>query len=251
MSLSILDGRRNFWQWDSGQRLLVGDTTCGEVHYCNGTGDCALVAKIETLEGGLRVAAVPNILLQSADTIIAYLYQVDEHGASTRQDYRFRVLPRNRPDDYVYTESEVFNYTYIDQRMTELEGKEIVQAPRAPRVLRAKPAPQVLRASRAKPAPPALRVLRAKLGRQVPRVKPAPRASRERREKPAPQVPRVKKAKPDPRAPRALRAKPAPQAPRASRAKPAPPAPRVLRAKPARQVPRVTPARMAAHPKKA
>ena len=43
MSLSILDGRRNFWQWDTGQRLLVGDTTCGEVHYCNGTDDCARV----------------------------------------------------------------------------------------------------------------------------------------------------------------------------------------------------------------
>lgn len=123
MSLSILDGRRNFWQWDSNQRLLVGDTACGEVHYCNGTGDCALVTKIETLEGGLRVAAVPNILLQSSDTIIAYLYQVDEHGARTRQDYRFRVLPRNRPYDYVYTETEVFNYAYIDQRMTVLEQK--------------------------------------------------------------------------------------------------------------------------------
>lgn len=121
MSLSILDGRRNFWQWDSGQRLLVGDTACGEVHYCNGTGDCALVTKIETLESGLRVAAVPNILLQSSDTIVAYLYQVDEHGARTRQDYRFRVLPRNRPDNYVYTEDEVLRWERLEKRIDEIE----------------------------------------------------------------------------------------------------------------------------------
>lgn len=121
MSLSILDGRSNFWQWDTNQQLLVEDTACGQVHYCNGTSDCALVAKIETLEDGRRVAAVPNILLQSSDMIMAYLYQVDEYGARTRKDYRFRVLPRNRPADYVYTEDDVFSYADLEDRVTDLE----------------------------------------------------------------------------------------------------------------------------------
>lgn len=121
MSLTILDGRSNFWQWDLNQQLLVEDTACGQVHYCNGTSDCALVAKIETLEDGRRVAAVPNILLQSSDAIMAYLYQVDEYGARTRKDYRFRVLPRNRPADYVYTEDDVFSYADLEDRVSDLE----------------------------------------------------------------------------------------------------------------------------------
>ncbi len=121
MSLSILDGRRNFWQWDTGQQLLVSDATCGEVHYYNGTDDCALVTKIETLEDGRRAADVPNILLQTSGILDAYLYQVDEQGMSTRRDYHFRVLPRPKPEDYVYTETEVLNYSNLVERIDQIE----------------------------------------------------------------------------------------------------------------------------------
>jgi hypothetical protein len=121
MSLSILDGRRDFWQWDTGQLLLVNDPACGEVHYCDGTEERALVAKIKTLEDGRRAADVPNILLQTYGILVAYLYQEDEHGASTRKDYQFRVLPRAKPEDYVYTETEVLNYQTLAKRMDEWE----------------------------------------------------------------------------------------------------------------------------------
>lgn len=121
MSLSILDGRRNFWQWDTDQQLLVEDTACGMVHYCDGTEERALVAKIKTLEDGRRAADVPNILLQTYGILVAYLYQEDEHGASTRKDYQFRVLPRPKPEDYVYTETEVLNYQTLAKRMDEWE----------------------------------------------------------------------------------------------------------------------------------
>lgn len=128
MSLSILDGRRDFWQWDTGQLLLVNDPACGEVHYCDGTEERALVAKIKTLEDGRRAADVPNILLQTYGILVAYLYQEDEHGASTRKDYQFRVLPRPKPEGYVYTETEVLNYSYLDKRLNKLEGEGLANA---------------------------------------------------------------------------------------------------------------------------
>lgn len=121
MSLSILGGRGYFWQWDTGQQLLVQDTTCGEVHFCNGTDDCALVVPIKTTGDGARVADVPNILLQTAKPVSAYLYHRQDNGAETRTLYRFQVLARSKPEDYVYTETEVLTYHALEQRVSDLE----------------------------------------------------------------------------------------------------------------------------------
>lgn len=121
MSLQVLGPRAYFWQWDSGQRLLVTDTDCGEVHFCNGTGDCALVVSIQRAEDGSRFVNVPNILLQTAKPIQAYLFQRHADGAETRTKYSFQVLARSKPDDYVYDETEVWNYKALEARMQAME----------------------------------------------------------------------------------------------------------------------------------
>ena len=114
MSLQVLGPRPYFWQWDSGQKLEVTNTNCGEVHFCNGTGDCALVVKIKTEADGTRTVDVPNILLQTANPIRAYLFQRQaETEAQTVTQYNIQVLERPRPDDYVYTETEVLNYATL------------------------------------------------------------------------------------------------------------------------------------------
>jgi hypothetical protein len=121
MSLQILGPKPYFWQWDSGQKLLVRDVECEEVHFCNGTGDCALVVPITKQENGDRVAEVPNILLQSAKPIRAHLYHRHDDGAETRTVYSFQVLPRTKPDGYVYTDTEVLTWESLDKRVKALE----------------------------------------------------------------------------------------------------------------------------------
>jgi uncharacterized membrane-anchored protein YjiN (DUF445 family) len=121
MNLVIMYGRTRFWQWDAGQKLVIDDDTCGQVHFCNGTTEKALITKIYSLEDGTRVADVPNILLQVAKPITAYLYRVGEDSQETRVAYRFDVTPRTKPDDYVYTETELLGYTYLDGKITDLE----------------------------------------------------------------------------------------------------------------------------------
>ena len=128
MSLKILGPRPYFWQWDSGQKLVVGNDECGEVHFCNGTDDCALVVAIKTEKDGSRTADVPNILLQIAKPIRAYLFQRHESGAETRTQYVFQVMPRKRPADYVYTETEVLSYSYLNKRLEYLEGEGLAEA---------------------------------------------------------------------------------------------------------------------------
>ncbi len=121
MSLKVLGPKPYFWQWDSGQKLVVDNKECGEVHFDNGTTELAPVVQIKTDPDGNRVAEVPNILLQTAKPLKCYLFQETESGAMTSTLYTFQVLPRPKPEDYVYTETEVLSYSSLDKRMRALE----------------------------------------------------------------------------------------------------------------------------------
>ena len=128
MSLKSLGLKPYFWQWDSGQKLVVDNRDCGEVHFDNGTTDLALVVQIKTDQDDNRVVDVPNILLQTAKPLKCYLFQETESGAKTSTLYAFQVLPRPKPEDYVYTETEVLSYSYLDQRLKHLEGEGLADA---------------------------------------------------------------------------------------------------------------------------
>lgn len=121
MSLQVLGQKPYFWQWDTGQKLVVDNRDCGEVHFDNGTTDKALVVQIKSDKDGNRVAEVPNILLQMAKPLKAYLFQETENGAMTSTLYPFQVLARAKPEDYVYTETEILSYSNLARRINELE----------------------------------------------------------------------------------------------------------------------------------
>lgn len=127
MKLKILGDLSYFWQWDANRKLIVEDGgVCSQVHYCNGSGE-SLVCVVRT-EGDQRVADVPNILLQQAKPIKAYLYTEAEDGTRTRSSHRFTVLARSKPEGYVYTETEALNYVYLDNRLKDLEGEGLAKA---------------------------------------------------------------------------------------------------------------------------
>lgn len=102
----ILNKRNHFWQWDIGQKIIVDSDVCSEVHFCNGTSDCSLVCEVYE-ENGVRLANVPNILLQDTKTIKVYAYICDGDDSHTRVQETFPVFPRSKPDSYVYTETEI------------------------------------------------------------------------------------------------------------------------------------------------
>ena len=116
MLLKINGPKSVLWQWDLNQQLVVDDTVCGEVHFCNGTTDCALVCEVYERDG-LRLVDVPNILLQSANRLTAYLCIGDRQ---TLHQQTFPVVARNKPDDYVYTETEVKRWEALERRVLDL-----------------------------------------------------------------------------------------------------------------------------------
>ena len=119
--MKLLDGRDSFSQWDlnvkvTSNKFKVGD----EIHFYNIRQPNALPVKAYLLDGKV-VAEVPNILLQSAYPIFAYC-MVDDAGATyTIKKYEFKVKQRPKPDDYVYTQTEVKTYDALVERMDEIE----------------------------------------------------------------------------------------------------------------------------------
>ena len=114
------NGRKHFYQWDTGQRLIIDDATVVEAHFCNRTDDCSLTCEVYT-DGGKRVVDVPNILLQDNWDIRVYAYC----GNYTKVEERYEVVRRSKPADYVYTETETKTYNTLENRIEALEEQRI------------------------------------------------------------------------------------------------------------------------------
>lgn len=117
----IEDGRDSFYQWDTNRKIIVGDSTIQELHFCNKTEECSLV--VEVKDG---VANVPNILLQTDWDIRVYGFTVDY----TKVEKRFKVVARTKPSDYIYTETELKNYDALSE-VVEAQGERITEVEEA------------------------------------------------------------------------------------------------------------------------
>ena len=117
----IYKGGEYFFQWDLGQRLeMTEDFT--SVHFCNQTEGCALVCDTY-IEDGIRLVNVPNVLLQNTNNIRVYGCYAEGDNVCFAKDYQiFRVIKRGKPEEYVYTEEDVFTYEALEARVEALEN---------------------------------------------------------------------------------------------------------------------------------
>lgn len=114
----ILDGRDELFQWDINRQIIVSDASIDAVHFSNRTDNFSLVVEVKE-ENGLRVADIPNILLQESWDINVYGYC---NGYYTKQAARIKVNPRTKPESYVYTETEVLNYNTVMEKIDRVEN---------------------------------------------------------------------------------------------------------------------------------
>lgn len=111
------------YQWEKGRKVLVTpapNTKVTSVQFAH-HGDKEALAVAPRDEDGITVADIPNILLQSGQDIIAYVVDAGEGSVETTGHSIFRVVPRPKPGDYIYTETEVLNWESLDKRVTALE----------------------------------------------------------------------------------------------------------------------------------
>ena len=101
----IYDGRTNFWQWDTGQKLIVLDDTVTEVHFSNRDMNHSIQRGVYELDGQ-RVCNVPDIILQLPRNLVAYAYTKDGNASHTVKSVKFAVVKRPIPDGYVADQGE-------------------------------------------------------------------------------------------------------------------------------------------------
>lgn len=108
----------NLYQWDLNRQvniMLPEGVQANEVHFAHSEDKKALVVRIKEIDG-IYVADIPNILLQSEKRILVWIVN-DNQTLYTKS---LAVLPRIKPDDYVYTETEILRIADIEKRIAEL-----------------------------------------------------------------------------------------------------------------------------------
>ena len=107
------------YQWDINRQLLIDSADLGSdfvIHCCYTEDSNALVVEPKTV-GDKVLINIPNILLQRFGSLRVYVVTEGD----TVYDATFYVMARPKPDDYVYTETEVLSYVTLSKRMDELE----------------------------------------------------------------------------------------------------------------------------------
>lgn len=115
----IYDGRTSFWQWDTGQKLIVLDESVNQVHFSNKNMTHSIVKKVYEKDG-MRLCNVPDLILQMPKNLIAYAYSVEGNINKTVKSVKFAVIQRPIPDDYVCNQEEQFDD--INRRLELLEA---------------------------------------------------------------------------------------------------------------------------------
>ena len=111
---------RNFFQWDANQRMIIEGLCITDnltVHFSNKMSYESLVVNTTVDERGV-IVDIPNILLQHAEQITAYICtQSEEHGFQTMHAISIPVIARPKPADYIFEE----NIEYITLSSLEAE----------------------------------------------------------------------------------------------------------------------------------
>lgn len=104
----IYDGRTNFWQWDTKQKLIVLDDRVTEVRFSNRDMEHSKRRPVYTDKDGVRICNVPDILLQLPKNLIAYACVKSEDGScSTLKAVKFAVNRQPIPTDYICEQDAV------------------------------------------------------------------------------------------------------------------------------------------------
>ena len=113
----IYDGRTNFWQWDTKQKLIVLDERINEVRFSNRDMEHSKRRPVYTDKNGVRVCNVPDLLLQLPKNLIAYACIKNDDGTcSTVKAVKFAVNRQPIPTDYVCEQDVV-----VENILTRLE----------------------------------------------------------------------------------------------------------------------------------
>lgn len=122
----IYDGRTNFWQWDTKQKLIVLDERITEVRFSNRNMEHSKRRPVYTDNDGVRICNVPDLLLQLPKNLIAYAcIKNDDGSCSTVKAVKFAVCRQPIPTDYVCEQDAVIEDILLRLELLENLMKDV------------------------------------------------------------------------------------------------------------------------------
>ena len=118
--ITLNDGRKVLYQWDTGRRATV-DVECDKVHFSNTTFGKAI--NVDVVDGQV---AIPDELLTSGSPLLAWAFVGDAEQGFTKKEQKFDVIKRAKPSDYVFTPAEQITLDKILQKMGNLDNLHTV-----------------------------------------------------------------------------------------------------------------------------
>lgn len=120
--MKLENDRQHFWQWDVGCTLLL-EEPADRVDFCVSGSD-----EIYSVLPESGHVMVPDICLRKDGMLEVYTVRLFSDGQETACRHSFRIIPRGKPSDYVYTPEEFLSYSGLSSRMdgmlTAPEGGE-------------------------------------------------------------------------------------------------------------------------------
>lgn len=119
MTLELVDGRGELFQWDTGRIVEFGEDAVSQAHFTNTE---KVIDIPYTVEVKNRKAAIPDELLQVPGTLIVYAWVTDTNGSYTKVQVNFPVFARPKPSDYVYTPTEHAGFDRLRAEIGDLSA---------------------------------------------------------------------------------------------------------------------------------
>ncbi len=105
-------------QWDINRAVEIYDPDNSVIEIeCSKDNDEEPVMLSFTREGSIIEAFIPNIFLQTAKYITVFAMSRDESEMRIEDCMAFRVVERTKPLDYIYEETEIFNYRVMEDEL--------------------------------------------------------------------------------------------------------------------------------------
>lgn len=133
---TIIKSNRHVYQWDTGQKIMVGgvsDLSITDIHFTFKGLKTAYVVKVTTGTNTIT-ADVPNKVLTYGKDIYAYLCVKNSNGnVVTVKTVIIPVIKRNMPENYMYDDDETV-YSVIDELQAEIQRSSAVDTEHEDRI---------------------------------------------------------------------------------------------------------------------
>ncbi|MBE6774515.1 MAG: hypothetical protein E7544_09935 [Ruminococcaceae bacterium] len=110
------------FQWDINRQLEIDDEDrkITHIHFAHESDTEAMVVPFTRLSDKLLVT-IPNILLQTNEPVMVFAVSDKNGEVKTLEQKVLTVLERQKPSDYIYTETEIITYRQLEERIDILE----------------------------------------------------------------------------------------------------------------------------------